>query len=149
MSENIVLDRFEYKLPKDMFVIYKTSIGFKYKLKHSKQEFETEDKVLAFIEKALKERKRYLQLLKTLSVSELSKLFSDIVLLGLTPAQLREYEIVEQFEYTLVVDDDWGSSETRKQLWEIKDVVGERVGVFLHGDFDLVCNEDKVVVQSC
>lgn len=138
MNEPIVLDRFEYKLEKDMFVVYKIPKGFKYKLKHSKQEFDSEDKALAFIEETLKERKRYLQLIKTLSVSELSMLFSDVVLLGLSPAQTREYDKVEQFEYTLVVDDDWGSSETRDHLWQIKDVVAERVGLHFHHDFELV-----------
>ena len=141
MSEEIILDRFEYKLTKDMFVVYKNSIGFKYKLKHSKDEFDSEDKVLDFIEKALKDRKRYLQLLNTLSVSELSKLFSDVVLLGLSPAQIREYEAIEQFEYTLVVDDDWHSSETRRHMWEIKDVVAYRVGLHFHHDFELVHKE--------
>lgn len=145
MSEEIILDRFEYKLAKDMFVVYKNSIGFKYKLKHSKDEFDSEDKVLDFIDKALKDRKRYLQLLNTLSVSELSKLFSDVVLLGLSPAQLREYDKVEQFEYTLVVDDDWRSSETRKHMWEIKDVVAERVGLHFHHDFELVHKEDSEI----
>ena len=57
MSEEIILDRFEYKLAKDMYVVYKISTGFKYKLKHSKQEFNSEDKVLDFIEKAFKDRK--------------------------------------------------------------------------------------------
>lgn len=141
MSEEIILDRFEYKLAKDRFVVYKTCTGFKYKLKHSKYEFDSEDKVLAFIEKTLKERKRYLQLLKTLSVPELSKLFSDVVLLGLTPAQLREYSTVEQFEYTLVVDDDWGTAETRNHLWQIKDVVADRIGLHFHSDFELVYKE--------
>ena len=145
MSEEIILDRFEYKLTKDMFVVYKNSIGFKYKLKHSKDEFDSEDKVLYFIEKALKDRNRYLQLLKTLSVPELSMLFSDVVLLGMSPAQIREYEAIEQFEYTLVVDDDWGSSETRKHLWQIKDVVADRVGLHFHHDFELVHKEDTEI----
>lgn len=145
MAEEIILDRFEYKLPKDWYVVYKNSTGFKYKLKHSKHEFESEDKVLAFIEKTLKERKRYLQLLKTLSVSELSKLFSDIVLLGLSPAQIREYEVIEQFEYTLVVDDDWSSADTRKELSEIKDVVADRVGLHFHCDFELIYKEDSEI----
>ena len=141
MSEEIILDRFEYKLREGVFVVHKNSTGFKYKLKHSKKEFDSEDKCLAFIEKTLKERKRYLQLIKTLSVPELSMLFSDVVLLGMSPAQIREYEAIEQFEYTLVVDDDWGSSETRKHLWQIKDVVADRVGLHFHHDFELVHKE--------
>ena len=141
MSEEIILDRFEYKLREGAFVVHKNSTGFKYKLKHSKKEFDSEDKCLAFIEKTLKERKRYLQLIKTLSVPELSMLFSDVVLLGMSPAQIREYEAIEQFEYTLVVDDDWGSSETRKHLWQIKDVVADRVGLHFHHDFELVHKE--------
>ena len=141
MSEEIILDRFEYKLREGAFVVHKNSTGFKYKLKHSKKEFDSEDKCLAFIEKTLKERKRYLQLIKTLSVPELSMLFSEVVLLGMSPAQIREYEAIEQFEYTLVVDDDWGSSETRKHLWQIKDVVADRVGLHFHHDFELVHKE--------
>ena len=86
-TEEIVLDRFEYVLPKGMYVVYKNSTGFKYQLKHTKKWFDSEDKVLEFIDKTLKERKRYQQLLKTLSVPELSKLFSDEVLLGLSPVQ--------------------------------------------------------------
>ena len=75
----IVLDRFEYTLPKGEYVVYKESSGFLYKMKHSKKEFDSEEKVLKFIESTLKERKRYLELLKTLSATELNKLFSDVV----------------------------------------------------------------------
>lgn len=94
MSEEIILDRFEYKLPKNMYVVYKNSIGFKYRLKHSNIEFDSEDKCLEFIENTLKERKRYLQLIKTLSVSELSKLFSDVILLGLPPSKLKNTKLL-------------------------------------------------------
>lgn len=145
MSEEIILDRFEYKLPKDWYVVYKNSTGFKYKLKYSKHEFESEDKVLDFIEKTLKERKRYLQLLKTLSVSELGKLFSDVVLLGLSPAQIREYEVIEQFEYTLVVDDNWSMLSTCNELSEIKGIVADRIGLDFHYDFELISKEGSVI----
>ena len=123
--EPIVLDRFEYTLPKGEYVVYKESSGFLYKMIHSEKEFDSEEKVLKFIESTLKERKRYLELLKTLSVPELSKLFSDVVLLGLTPAQIKEYDVIEQFEYTLVVDDEWGYAEKCKDLQDVKELEDE------------------------
>ena len=51
----ITLDRFEYKLPENMYVIHKVSTGFKYKLKHSKKEFDSEEKCLNYIDKILSE----------------------------------------------------------------------------------------------
>ena len=56
MSEPIVLDRFEYKLPKNMFTVTKKSTGFKYKLKHSNVEFDSEDKILKLISWSVKPR---------------------------------------------------------------------------------------------
>lgn len=146
--EPIVLDRFEYTLPKGEYVVYKESSGFLYKMKHSKKEFESEEKVLKFIEDTLKERKRYLQLLKTLSVPELSKLFSDVVLLGLTPAQIKEYDVIEQFEYTLVVDDEWGYAEKCKDLQDVKELVSDRLGISFNWYLDLKDNEDNTVVRG-
>lgn len=145
-TEEIVLDRFEYVLPKGMYVVYKNSTGFKYQLKHTKKWFDSEDKVLEFIDKTLKERKRYQQLLKTLSVPELSKLFSDAVLLGLSPVQIKEYEAFEQFEYQLVIDDDW-SLNPFSGLEEVKSFVADRIGLNFHSYLDLV-SIDKVIVQG-
>lgn len=146
--EPIVLDRFEYTLPKGEYVVYKESSGFSYKMKHSKKEFDSEEKVLKFIEDTLKERKRYLQLLKTLSVPELSKLFSDVVLLGLTPAQIKEYDVIEQFEYTLVVDDEWGYAEKCKDLQDVKELVSDRLGISFNWYLDLKDNEDNTLVRG-
>lgn len=147
--EPIVLDRFEYTLPKGEYVVYKESSGFLYKMKHTKKEFDSEEKVLKFIEDTLKERKRYLQLLKTLSVPELSKLFSDVVLLGLTPAQIKEYEVIEQFEYTLVVDDEWGYAEKYESLEDVKYSVSERFGLnFSNNKLDLIDDWNKTVVRG-
>ena len=145
MSEEIILDRFEYKLPKDMYVVHKNSTGFKYKLKHSKKEFDSEDKCLAFIEKTLKERKRYLQLIKTLSVTELSKLFSDEVLLGLSPSQIKEYDTVEQFDYLVVIDEAWGYAEKFKTLEEVKCYVADQIGLNFHNSLDLHTKNELVV----
>ena len=145
-TEEIVLDRFEYVLPKGMYVVYKNSTGFKYQLKHTKKWFDSEDKVLEFIDKTLKERKRYQQLLKTLSVPELSKLFSDEVLLGLSPVQIKEYEAFEQFEYQLVIDDDW-SLNPFSGLEEVKSFVADHTGLNFHSYLDLV-STDKVIVQG-
>ena len=145
MSEEIILDRFEYKLPKDMYVVHKNSTGFKYKLKHSKQEFDSEDEVLKFIEKALKDRKRYLQLIKTLSVTELSKLFSDEVLLGLSPSQIKEYDTVEQFDYLVVIDEAWGYAEKFKTLEEVKCYVADQIGLNFHNSLDLHTKNELVV----
>ena len=146
MSEPIILDRFEYKLPKDMFTVTKKSTGFKYKLKHSNVEFDSEDKILQFINDQLEERKRYLQLLKTLSVKELSKLFSDIVLLGLSPKQIKEYEAVEQFVYEVIIDNDYDDEVvTCKCLSDVKDIVADKIGLQFTGYLDLVSTEDVTV----
>ena len=149
MSEPIILDRFEYKLPKDMFTVTKKSIGFKYKLKHSNVEFDSEDKILKFIDDTLEERKRYLQLLKTLSVKELSKLFSDIVLLGLSPKQIKEYEAVEQFVYEIVIADHCcDETVTCEYLYEVKDIVADKIGLQFTGYLDLVSTKDTTVIQG-
>lgn len=146
MSEEITLDRFEYKLPKDMYVVYKNSTGFKYRLKHSNIEFDSEDKCLEFIDNTLKERKRYLQLIKTLTVNELSKVFSDVILLGLSPSQIKEYETIEQFEYTLVIDEGWGYAEKFKSLDEVKEYVAEKVNLnFANYYLDLFSTEEVIV----
>lgn len=147
--EPIVLDRFEYTLPKGEYVVYKESSGFLYKMKHTKKEFDSEEKVLKFIEDMLKERKRYQQLLKTLSVPELNKLFSDVTLLGLTPAQIKEYDVIEQFEYFLVVEDDWSNAEKYESLDDIKHSVAERFGLnFSSHKLDLIDDWDKTVVRG-
>jgi len=147
--EPIVLDRFEYTLPKGEYVVYKESSGFLYKMKHSKKEFDSEEKVLKFIEDTLKERKRYLQLLKTLSVTELSKLFSDVVLLGLTPAQIKEYDVIEQFEYVLEISDDLDTNtKTFKSLYDVKMFVANSVGLDFHSYLDLIDTEDNTVVRG-
>ena len=146
MSEQIILDRFEYKLPKDFYVVYKNSIGFKYKLKCSNKEFDSEENCLNYIDKILSERKRYLKLIGTLTTTELSKLFSDEVLLGLSPAQIKEYETTEQFEYTLVVDDDWSNVDKCKTLLEVKQCLADRIGLTFHHDLDL-CSDKEIVVS--
>lgn len=147
--EPIVLDRFEYTLPKGEYVVYKESSGFLYKMKHSKKEFDSEEKALKFIEDMLKERKRYQQLLKTLSVPELNKLFSDVTLLGLTPAQIKEYEVIEQFEYVLVVDDDYSTNtQTFDTLLDVKRFVADRVGLNFHSYLDLQDSEGNTVVRG-
>lgn len=147
--EPIVLDRFEYTLPKGEYVVYKESSGFLYKMKHSKKEFDSEEKVLKFIEDLLKERKRYQQLLKTLSITELNKLFSDITLLGLTPAQIKEYVVVEQFKYVLEISDDWDTNtKTFDDLGEVKCYVADKVGLNFHSYFDLKDDQSNTVVRG-
>lgn len=147
--EPIVLDRFEYTLPKGEYVVYKESSGFLYKMKHSKKEFDSEEKVLKFIESTLKERKRYLELLKTLSVPELSKLFSDVVLLGLTPQQIKEYDVIEQFKYVLEISDDWDTNtKTFSDLNEVKSYVADRVGLTFHSYLDLKDDQSNTFVRG-
>ena len=147
--EPIVLDRFEYTLPKGEYIVYKESSGFLYKMKHTKKEFDSEEKVLKFIEDMLKERKRYLQLLKTLSAPELSKLFSDVVLLGLTPAQIKEYDVIEQFEYVLEISDDWDTNtKTFSDLNEVKSYVADRVGLTFHSYLDLKDDQSNTFVRG-
>ena len=141
----IVLDRFEYKLPENMYVVHKVSTGFKYKLKHSKKEFDSEEQCLAYIDKILNERKRYLKLVNTLTKAELSKLFSDEVLLGLTPSQIKEYEPVEQFVYNLEVD---GIYLDFNELWQVKDFVASEINLTFHGDYNLVSSDGNVVVEG-
>ena len=148
--EPIVLDRFEYTLPKGEYVVYKESSGFLYKMKHTKKEFDSEEKVLKFIEDTLRERKRYLQLLKTLSVPELSRLFSDIVLLGSTPAQIKEYDVIEQFSYFLVVGDDWSNAGKYDSLEDLKYSVSESFGLnFSNNKLDLIDDWNKTIVRGC
>lgn len=147
--EPIILDRFEYTLPKGEYVVYKESSGFLYKMKHTKKEFDSEEKVLKFIEDMLKERKRYQQLLKTLSVPELNKLFSDVTLLGLTPSQIKEYEVIEQFEYVLETSDYWDTNtKTFDDLGEVKCYVADKVGLNFHSYFDLKDTESNTVVRG-
>ena len=149
VHEPIVLDRFEYTLPKGEYVVYKESSGFLYKMKHTKKDFESEEKVLKFIEDTLKERKRYLQLLKTLSVPELSKLFSDVVLLGLTSAQIKEYDVIEQFSYFLVVDDDWSNAGKYQSLEDLKYSISESFGLnFSNNKLDLIDDWNKTIVRG-
>ena len=148
MSEEITLDRFEYKLPENMYVVHKVSTGFKYKLKHSKKEFDSEEKCLNYIDKILSERKRYLKLVDTLTLAELSKLFSEEVLLGLSPAQIKEYETIEQFQYKLVVDDEWNIPEF-SSLEEVKNYVADVLGLTFHWDYDLVSADgNKVMLEG-
>lgn len=141
----ITLDRFEYKLPENMYVVHKVSTGFKHKLKHSKKEFDSEEKCLNYIDKILSERKRYLKLVDTLTLTELSKLFSEEVLLGLSPAQIKEYETIEQFNYKLVVDDEWNIPEF-SSLWEVKNYVADMLGLTFHWDYDLVSTDGNNVM---
>jgi len=143
----IVLDRFEYKLPENMYVVHKVSTGFKYKLKHSKKEFDSKEKCLNYIDKILSERKRYLKLVDTLTLTELNKLFSEEVLLGLTPAQIKEYETIEQFVYNLFVDDEQHGANF-SELWEVKNYVADLINLTFHGDYDLVSSDGNVVVES-
>ena len=132
-----------------MFSVIKKSTGFKYKLKHSNVEFDSEDKILKFIEDTLEERKRYLQLLKTLSVKELSKLFSDIVLLGLSPKQIKEYEAVEQFVYEVTIDNDYNDEVvTCNHLWEVKDIVADKIGLSFTGYLDLMSQDNLSIVRA-
>ena len=143
----ITLDRFEYKLPENMYVVHKISTGFKYKLKHSKKEFDSEEQCLTYIDKLVGERKRYLKLFGYLTNAELSKLFSEEVLLGLTPAQIKEYETIEQFVYKLEIDGDWDDSDFG-ELWQVKDYVANALNLTFHGDYDLVSSDGNVVVES-
>lgn len=147
MTTEIILDRFEYKLPENMYVVHKISTGFKYKLKHSRKEFDSEEQCLAYIDKILNERKRYLKLINTLTKSEMSKLFSDEVLLGLTPAQIKEYEPIEQFVYNLVIDDIVVDTDF-SALWQVKDYVADTLNLTFHGDYNLVSSDGNVVVEG-
>lgn len=143
----ITLDRFEYKLPENMYVVHKVSTGFKYKLRHSKKEFDSEEKCLNYIDKILSERKRYLKLVNTLTLTELSKLFLDEVLLGLSPTQIKEYETIEQFKYKLVVDDEWNIPEFNS-LREVKYYIADRLDLAFHSDYDLVSTDGEVVMTG-
>ena len=147
----IVLDRFEYKIPEGMYVVHKESIGFKYKLKHYNVEFHSEDEILKYIDKALKDRKRFIQLQDTLkdalNSKEIGKIFDNIKLLKLEPKYIKEYEVIEQFEYVLVIDEDWDNSTTYKTLQELKNGVADRFGLCFHGDYDL-CSISEVVVNG-
>lgn len=143
----IILDRFEYKIPEGMCVVHKNSIGFKYKLKYYNVEFYSEDETLKYIGKALEDRKRFIQLQDTLSSKELSKIFDNIELLKLQPKLIKEYEAIEQFEYVLVIDEDWCSCTTYKTLWELKDGVADELGLCFHRVYDL-CSSSEVIVDG-
>lgn len=141
----VTLDRFEYKLPENMYVVHKVSTGFKYRLKHSKKEFDSEEKCLNYIDKILSERKRYLKLVNTLTLTELSKLFLDEVLLGLSPTQIKEYETVEQFIYKLEIDGEWNLTDFNS-LEEVKYYIADRLGLSFHSDYDLVSTDGNTVI---
>lgn len=143
----IILDRFEYKIPEGMYVVYKESIGFKYKLKHHNVEFYSEDELLKYIDKTLEDRKRFIQLKDTLNSKELSKIFDNIELLKLQPKDIKEYEAIEQFEYVLVIDEDWHNTTAYKTLWELKYDVAGKLGLCFHGDYDL-CSSSEVIVDG-
>lgn len=143
----ITLDRFEYKLPEKMYVVHKVSTGFRYKLKHSKREFDSEEKCLDYTDKLVGERKRYLKLLGTLTNTELSKLFSDEVLLNISVAQIRDYETVEQFTYRLEIDGEWNLTDFNS-LEEVKNYVADTLGLTFHRDYDLVSTDGDVVVNG-
>lgn len=143
----ITLDRFEYKLPENMYVVHKVSTGFKYKLKYSKKEFDSEEECLNYIDKILSERKRYLKLVNTLTLAELSKLFLEEVLLGLSPTQIKEYETIIQFKYKLVVDDEWHIPEFNS-LEEVKNYVADRLDLMFLSDYDLVSTDGDVVITG-
>lgn len=143
----IILDRFEYKIPEGMFVIHKNSIGFKYKLKNFNVKFDSEDEILKYIDKALEDRKRFIQLKDALNSKELGKIFDNIELLKLQPKLIKDYESVEQFEYVLVIDEDWYNSTTYKTLWELKDGVADKLGLCFHGDYSL-CSNSEIVVDG-
>lgn len=143
----IVLDRFEYKIPEGMYVVYKESIGFKYKLKHQNVEFDSEDEILKYIDNVLEDRKRFIQLKDTLNSKELGKIFDNVELLKLQPKLIKDYESVEQFEYVLVVDEDWYNTTAYKTLWELKDGVANKLGLCFHGDYDL-CSSSEVIVDG-
>lgn len=148
MREEIILDRFEYKLPENMYKVYKESSGFIYKLRHSKKEFDSEDKVLKFIEDTLKERKRYQQLLKTLNVTELNKLFSDVTLLGLSPAQIKKYDVIEQFKYRLIVDDEDWNSMYFDNIYELTHYIAEQFGLYFNSKYNLMSTTNEVVSEG-
>ena len=147
MSQEIILDRFEYKIPEGMYVVYKESIGFKYKLKHYNVEFDSEDGILKYIDKALEDRKRFIQLQDTLSPKELGKIFDNIELLKLQPKHIKEYEVIEQFEYVLVIDEDWYNTTAYKTLWELKNGVADKLGLCFHGDYTL-CSSSEAIVDG-
>lgn len=142
MQEEIILDRFEYKLSENMYKVYKESARFIYKMKHTKQVFNSEDEVLSFIESTLQERKRYQQLLKTLSAPELSKLFPNIVLLGLTPAQIKEYVVVETFKYRLVIDEY--ESLLFDNMNEVRYHISDALGLGFY-DYSLMTTDNQSV----
>ena len=86
-----------------------------------------------------------MKLVNTLTKAELSKLFSDEVLLGLTPSQIKEYEPIEQFVYNLEVD---GIYLDFNELWQVKDFVASEINLTFHGDYNLVSSDGNVIVES-
>ena len=146
--EKIVLDRFEYKLSKDMFVVYKKCIGSTYTLKHApKYSFKSIEEMNEWVGGKLTERKRYLKLLKTLTPVELNKVFSDVVVLGLTPSQLKEYSEQEVYEYTVVVEDDW-DCKTFTDLYDVKQYVADLIGLHFHLDYSLVDKDNNLSIRG-
>lgn len=132
-----VLKRFEYELPEGEYVIHKESVGFIFKHKYSSNCFNTEQQVDCFVQKTLKDRKRYLELIKTLSAQELNKIFSDVVLLGLSPAQIRDFDKVEEFIYTLVIAEDWNNAYTSKDLRDIQSYLAEALNLGFYNNLVL------------
>lgn len=97
--EEFKLDRLEFKLH-DM-VVTKEKIGDIYTMKHYNKSFGSEEEMFLFTSKIISERKRYVKLLPTLTVTELSKIFHEVTLLGLTPKQIQEYKVVPVYKWML------------------------------------------------
>lgn len=136
-TEKFILKSFKYTLSEGDYVVYKESAGFLFKHKYSKNCFNDFTQVEEFIEKTLKERKRYLELIKTLSSQELNKIFSDVVLLGLTPAQIRDFDKVEEFTYTLVIAEDWNKAYISKALRDIQSYLAEELNLGFYNNLVL------------
>ena len=145
MSEEYKLDRSEYKLS-DGWVIDKHKVNEVYKNKHINKTLSSQEEVDKFIQKTLKDRKRYLELIKTLSNSELSKIFDDAVLLGLTPKQIKEFTKEEVFEYRLFIDDELTYSST--ELREIQSHLAEKLGLNWYNNLTLISECGTINVGS-
>lgn len=71
------------------------------------------------------------------------------MLLGLTPAQIKEYEIIEQFSYFLVVDDDWSNAGKYESLEDVKYSVSESFGLnFSSNKLSLIDDWNNTVIRG-
>lgn len=144
--ESYVLDRFEFSLKDYGITLYKEVIGTEWVSPYYDKKLKTKEDVDGVIQEMLKERKRYNQLLNTLTVAELNSLFKHSNVMLLTPKQIKEmFSEVEVVRYKIVRDDDYFCDVVYEGdcLRQAQSTLAEYLGLMFYNKLDLVseCGE--------